>query len=232
MNLITYNMGMHAKRDDRPQLAPQDVAFAIFADELSALCREGTWFVCMQEAERASELLAALRERTGNEWFAECYGALAIFTTVRPGKVLRWDLAHDRGALAVQTSRGWIVTAHLLAAVYDPSNRVRIRETDTILQQMILFDARAPILFGADMNVAERDPGALFAQTIGKMERFGFTLGANAEPTLRSWGGEQIIVDYILVNGCAPGPVTTLNFQRDGLYASDHKGLLMTIEVP
>ena len=232
VNVVTYNMGMGAKRIDRPFFASKEVAFDIFAERLGALCASGTWFVCMQEVDRAPELLAELRRRTGNEWFLECFSWVAIFSTVAPQKVLRWDLGHDRVALAMQTPLGWVVTAHLLSAPLDPSNRVRIRETETILQHMVLFDAHAPILFAADMNVAEGIEVALFAQTIGKMERFGFTRAANSEFTIKSWASEGAIVDYLLVSGCAPGPVTVLNFQRDGLYASDHKGLSMAVEMP
>lgn len=231
VHLVTYNMGMTATRAERPMFAPKEAAFDIFAEQLSLLCASGTWLLCMQEVERAPELLRELRARTGGEWFMECHSGIAIFSTVAPKKVLRWELAHDRYALAVQTDVGWVVTAHLLGAIGDPSARIRIRQTEIIVQQMVLFDARAPILFGADMNVSRED-GALFTQTIGKLERFGFVRGANEEITTKSWADEGRIVDYLFVNGCAPGAVTTLNFVREGLYASDHKGLSMTIEMP
>jgi endonuclease/exonuclease/phosphatase family metal-dependent hydrolase len=266
IQLVTYNMGMGASRADREAFfATKEQAFRIFADSFSNLYnadRSSTWLLCLQEIDRdykntnqVEELQKELERQTGVDWYKHSNTrdesgdeeAVAIFSTAALVKEQKWDLGDDRRAQAVKAEVApgryvWAVTAHLLRSSLDEDGSIRTDETETILRNMIGFDANVPILFGADMNVEDPLNGSssLYDQTVGKMKRFGFTRGdgyvpAAADYTVKAWTESGDILDYLLVNPsgrCTTARPVTLNFRgADGKYASDHKGVQMTVTV-
>ncbi|HEX2123293.1 MAG TPA: hypothetical protein VHL59_16800 [Thermoanaerobaculia bacterium] len=246
-----------------------DTFCARFAEAYNAH-PSSVWFLCLQEIDRdyhgnqVEELQAALERLTSGKWRKHSNTrekssdeeAVAIFANVSLEKVQRYDLGHDRVGLAVKADMGggrmaWVVCAHLLRGGDDPSGDIRIDETQQLLEAMVSYDANVPILFAADMNVVDTAPGTygadedpsphLYDNTVGKLERFGFTRGftpAPADFTVKAWSDPATnenwaIIDYLLVNTagrCTTSPPFILNWKTDsGQYISDHKGVQMTI---
>lgn len=228
------------------------------------------WFLCVQEIDRnyhgnqVEEMQAALEQQTNARWWkhsntredSSVDEAVAVFATVPLEKVQRYDLGHDRVGLGVKGDMGggrmaWVVCAHLLRGGEDSSGDIRIDETRQLLEAMVTYDAGVPILFGADMNVVDTTPGTygddeepcerIFDNTVGKLERFGFTRGFTPGPadfTVKAWTDPSkdenwAVIDYLLVNTagrCSASAPVVLNWTKDGQYISDHKGLQMTID--
>jgi len=239
----------------------------------------GAWFICVQEIERdyngknqVEDLQAALIELTKVEWWKHSNTrpdssrdeAVATFSNKHLEKVERYDLPGKRVALAVKSlidpgKYVWVVTTHLIKGESDTDGEKRKESIKILLNHFINYDAGVPIIFCGDMNVTDPAPGTyhdmtpdpnLFQETVGKVQRFGFTRGAGYAPTeeditVHAWNttpqsdGTWSIIDYIQVNEagkCSTQPPSILNYQNASgstvKFASDHKGLLLKIDYP
>jgi endonuclease/exonuclease/phosphatase family metal-dependent hydrolase len=180
IQVVTYNMGMGAKREDGKPLASKNEAFDMFVRGFSDLV--GTenvpWFLCLQEIDRdnagqnqVEELQQGLEKNTGLDWRKHSETrdggdgeAVAIFSTRPLEKVQRYDLGDDRRGLAVKARLAedqylWVVTAHLLRGGEDSSGDTRTAEIIELLQHIVTFDPTVPVVFTGDLNVADPTPG-------------------------------------------------------------------------
>lgn len=239
----------------------------------------GAWFICVQEIERdydgknqVEDMQTELIKMTGVDWSKHSNTrpkssrdeAVATFSTKPLEKVERYDLSGGRVALAVKSPIDpgkyvWVVTTHLIKQESDSDGKKRKESINTLLNHFINYDAGVPIIFCGDLNVTDPTDGTyngvtpepdIFKETVGKVQRFGFTRGAGYAPTkgditVQAWnttpvsGGTWSIIDYIQVSEagkCSAQPPEILNYQNpsgsDPRFASDHKGLLLKIDYP
>jgi endonuclease/exonuclease/phosphatase family metal-dependent hydrolase len=238
---------------------------------------EAVWFICVQEIERdyegknqVEDLQAELKKRTGVDWRKHSNTrpdssrdeAVATFSTKPLTKVERYSLPGGRVALAVKSEIAsgknvWVVTTHLIKGGDDSGGEKRKESIKILLNHFINYDAGVPIIFCGDMNVTDPATGTyhdmkpdpnLFEETVGKVQRFGFTRGPGYTPTeseitMHAWnttpesGGTWNIIDYIQVNEagkCSAQSPQIINYQDASgtKFASDHKGLLLQIAYP
>lgn len=180
LHVVTYNMGMGAKREDDKPLPSKEEAFEMFVEGFSDLVGKDNvpWLLCVQEIDRdndgqnqVEELQAGLEKNTGLDWRKHSETrdggdgeAVAIFSTRPLEKVQRYDLGHDRRGLAVKAKLAddqyvWAVTTHLLRGGEDESGDIRTAEVIELLQRIVTFDPTVPVVFTGDLNVADPTPG-------------------------------------------------------------------------
>ena len=238
---------------------------------------DGAWFICVQEIERnnggknqVEDMQAELKKRTGVEWWKHSNTrpnsskeeAVATFSNKDLTKVERYSLPGGRVALAVKSEIApgksvWVVTTHLIKGESDSGGGKRKDSINTLLNHFVNYDANVPIIFCGDLNVSDPTPGTyqnmtpnldLFEETVGKVQRFGFSRGPGYTPTqkditMHAWNttpestGTWSIIDYIQVNGSGSGSARSpevVNYQVGSgssvKFASDHKGLYMKID--